>query len=768
MDKYGRKVQWDVRRSVYVASFFYIFYYGGKACLFPFLTLYLRQLGLTASQTGLALGVKALVWFCVTPIWMTLVHRVNKTRAFLCYSIFIVIGSNLSLSLLPPADPTLPVQFCVNESPPIMDSIVGSHASTILPFTTVTLQNETKKSPFGPDHAQTNESVQHTSKVEKGDFSTGAASTTVASPGINSNNIVTLFPTLTTLNATARSNTTSYQQIDSSKSSFQIAKGMLSALKENGVRSDQVDIIEGFISKYDVTKDLPRWKKQVIVRHIRRLLSNIEKNNPSTKRSLNRRSTRRWSRFDSRQWFDGRRKRSASNETSGSTSILDAMKNFTNVLSEKKDQAIESLTPFVIANSYLFLCVVIILAAGELLSAPVEIVSDSALYCFLDELDNLNQYGKHRTSALVGAALGGISVSIIIYFSPCLINGSINRFHIHFYLFAFLLGIAFIVAPFYPSYDSSSSSTRSRVSGASLQKCPSCSLMICSSCRHFLLLITVLIVGITQAPMQNFMFWMVQDMEGSSELVYGSFVSVNAICSMISSLVGRRVIRLMKPCSAAMMSLLSIAMQLVLYAFTPNPWIILPLQLLNITGLSFLWTIVTHHTSTTMSSAYGGSEKISSVHVFARASQQRSLHATYVSVYQGLAYGFGSIISGFLYDYLHGNMMPVLVGGGILVSAWGVIFVMYQCCCLPRKLQRQYSHLLSDSDSDMNLTENAEFDKKYKEQNGNYSSVDDSRRKKRKDRKKIQRFHTTIDTETSDSDEHDWLKSTMKKESRML
>ena len=51
-------------------------------------------------------------------------------------------------------------------------------------------------------------------------------------------------------------------------------------------------------------------------------------------------------------------------------------------------------------------------------------------------------------------------------------------------------------------------------------------------------------------------------------------------------------------------------------------------------GLSFLWTIVTHHTSTTMSSAYERSEKISSVHVFARASQQRSLHATYVSVYQ--------------------------------------------------------------------------------------------------------------------------------------
>lgn len=69
-----------------------------------------------------------------------------------------------------------------------------------------------------------------------------------------------------------------------------------------------------------------------------------------------------------------------------------------------------------------------------------------------------------------------------------------------------------------------------------------------------------------------------------NEIMNISCISVNAICSMISGLVGRRIIRLMKPCSAAMMALLSIAMQLVLYAFIPNPWVILPLQLLNITG----------------------------------------------------------------------------------------------------------------------------------------------------------------------------------------
>lgn len=193
---------------------------------------------------------------------------------------------------------------------------------------------EPGKSPFDPGQAQTDENVQISSEHETVGFSTGSALTTAASPDLDSNDIVTPSPNLATLNDTARTSAASSRRFDASKKPYLIAKGIWSTLKENGVKSDQVDIIEEFISKYDLTKDLVDWKKRVIVQHIRTMLENSEKENPSTKQSVNRRSTRRWSRFGSRRSFDGRRTRSVTNGTSEFSGILDAMKNFTNVISE--------------------------------------------------------------------------------------------------------------------------------------------------------------------------------------------------------------------------------------------------------------------------------------------------------------------------------------------------------------------------------------------------------------------------------------------------
>lgn len=43
--------------------------------------------------------------------------------------------------------------------------------------------------------------------------------------------------------------------------------------------------------------------------------------------------------------------------------------------------------------------------------------------------------------------------------------------------------------------------------------------------RHILLLITVFIVGIMQAGLQDFLLWQIHDLPHASEIVYGSYVS---------------------------------------------------------------------------------------------------------------------------------------------------------------------------------------------------------------------------------------------------
>lgn len=75
MGQFSRQIQWNVTRSVAVASLFYLVYNGGKACLFPFITLYYRDLGLTATQTGIISGSKSLIWYFAAPVWMVMAKR---------------------------------------------------------------------------------------------------------------------------------------------------------------------------------------------------------------------------------------------------------------------------------------------------------------------------------------------------------------------------------------------------------------------------------------------------------------------------------------------------------------------------------------------------------------------------------------------------------------------------------------------------------------------------------------------------------------------
>ena len=64
---------------------------------------------------------------------------------------------------------------------------------------------------------------------------------------------------------------------------------------------------------------------------------------------------------------------------------------------------------------------------GEMVSAPIELLSDNSFHELLDELDSLNRYGEHKIAAIIGVMITGISVSTAVYFSPCYLAGNISR-----------------------------------------------------------------------------------------------------------------------------------------------------------------------------------------------------------------------------------------------------------------------------------------------------------------------------------------------------
>jgi MFS family permease len=90
----------NLMKSVFVCNTFHFLYAASKACLFPFLTLYLRLLGLTATQTGIIIGGKTISAFVFAPLWAMISARFRKRRLVLMFSILMMATTYLGLTLI--------------------------------------------------------------------------------------------------------------------------------------------------------------------------------------------------------------------------------------------------------------------------------------------------------------------------------------------------------------------------------------------------------------------------------------------------------------------------------------------------------------------------------------------------------------------------------------------------------------------------------------------------------------------------------------------
>ncbi|ERE69441.1 major facilitator superfamily domain-containing protein 6-like isoform X2 [Cricetulus griseus] len=104
--------QWDVPRALGVAKLFHLVCGVRDACVTPFLTLYLRHLGVAAPWVGILMGTKHLVAACWTPFCAFLAKRYQKRRMFLTGSLLGSAGASLLMVLVPPVDRSLNNHFC--------------------------------------------------------------------------------------------------------------------------------------------------------------------------------------------------------------------------------------------------------------------------------------------------------------------------------------------------------------------------------------------------------------------------------------------------------------------------------------------------------------------------------------------------------------------------------------------------------------------------------------------------------------------------------
>ncbi|KAK1331668.1 hypothetical protein QTO34_009641 [Cnephaeus nilssonii] len=104
--------QWDIRRALGVAGLFHLVCGARDASVTPFLTLYLRQLGLAAPWVGILMGSKHLTAAFWAPFCALLAHSHRRRRVLLPGSLLGSVGASLLVLLVPPLDGDLGRRSC--------------------------------------------------------------------------------------------------------------------------------------------------------------------------------------------------------------------------------------------------------------------------------------------------------------------------------------------------------------------------------------------------------------------------------------------------------------------------------------------------------------------------------------------------------------------------------------------------------------------------------------------------------------------------------
>ncbi|XP_019732866.1 major facilitator superfamily domain-containing protein 6-A isoform X1 [Hippocampus comes] len=116
-----------------ISKIFYFFFYAAYGSLHPLLAVYYKQLGMSASRSGLLVGIRYFIEFCSAPFWGLVADRFKKGKAVLLFSVSCWLLFNCGIGFVKPAD-----MKCVEEG---VDVTTRPPATSALPPGNVTKES---------------------------------------------------------------------------------------------------------------------------------------------------------------------------------------------------------------------------------------------------------------------------------------------------------------------------------------------------------------------------------------------------------------------------------------------------------------------------------------------------------------------------------------------------------------------------------------------------------------------------------------------------
>lgn len=93
-----------INSHLLISKVFYFFFYAAYGSLHPLLAVYYKQLGMSASRSGLLVGIRYFIEFCSAPFWGVVADRFKKGKVVLLFSVFCWLVFNCGIGFVQPAE----------------------------------------------------------------------------------------------------------------------------------------------------------------------------------------------------------------------------------------------------------------------------------------------------------------------------------------------------------------------------------------------------------------------------------------------------------------------------------------------------------------------------------------------------------------------------------------------------------------------------------------------------------------------------------------
>lgn len=284
---------------------------------------------------------------------------------------------------------------------------------------------------------------------------------------------------------------------------------------------------------------------------------------------------------------------------------------------------------------------------SELFSSSAKGISRS-IFCDILRQNKGSRSGTHVWTT-IGAVLGGGVLIMAIGYHHCDF-GLKNSFYLHFYSFAIFGALSFVL-------------------GAVLKEPEQKSLLVlrfgktlaylCCDVNMICFLAVLLVLGMAESLMYNFMMWYLQDI-GASIIVMGVIVTTTAFSEIPMLCISKHLIRCFGHHWVIFLSLFCYGGRFLYFSYFKSPLLIIPIELLR--GLSY----------TTVQSACGSYAASVSLH-----GTEKTLKVIFSTVYYGFGMGIGGIAVALLYQ-IYGPTVVFRCAAGVC-GVYALVFALLQC-----------------------------------------------------------------------------------------